>query len=160
MSQIDTAARVAMLVPESTRTNYVDAVRRSAVARGISLEAARSEKVKGWRAQHENDPANGFDVLADWLESADLGASDVVDPAEAAKVRAFETAKRDPSNPQTAILDLSDAQLRGEIDAARNAAADSASALAPIEKPDGTQVPASQIDAALNAAKTPAKPTK
>ncbi|WIM97835.1 hypothetical protein ACTOB_001389 [Actinoplanes oblitus] len=156
MSQIDSAARAAMLVPESTRTNYVTEIKRAAVARGISVGAARTEKVKAWRTQHENDPLGGWNVLADWLETADLGASDAIDPAAAAKVRALESAKRDPANPQAAVLDLSDAEVRNEVDAARIALAAQSSADAPVVTKDGTEIPASRIDAVLSGDDKPA----
>ncbi|SNY29018.1 hypothetical protein [Paractinoplanes atraurantiacus] len=149
MSQIDPAARAALLVPESTRTNYITEIRRAAVARGISVDAARTEKVKAWRTQHENEPLGGYDVLADWLEGADLGALDAVDPAELAKARALESAKRDPANPQAAILDTSDAEVRKEIDLARDTAAAGASADAPVITKDGAEIPAGRVDAVL-----------
>lgn len=150
MEQIDPAARAAMLVPQSTRDNYIEQVRRAAVARGISVEAARAEQVKNWRASHEGDALAGWNVLADWLESADLGTGPVVDPADAAKVRALESAKRDPANPQAAVLDMSDAEVRGEVDQARRDSAARGSNLAPVTKDDGTEVPASDVAAELD----------
>ncbi|MFG3418740.1 hypothetical protein [Micromonospora sp. NPDC048063] len=158
MEQIDPAARAAMLIPDSTRANYVEQVRRAAVARGISLEAARAEQVKSWRAQHAADALAGWNVLADWLEKADLGTGPVVDPADAAKVRALESAKRDPSNPQAAVLDMSDTEVRGEVDQARRDAAARGSNLAPVTKDDGTEVPASAVDAELDKGSKGTKP--
>ncbi|GAA2681750.1 hypothetical protein [Actinoplanes palleronii] len=155
-NQIDSAAQVAMLVPQSTRDNYVEQIRRAAVARGITLAAARSEKVKAWRIQHEATPLDGYNVLADWLEGADLGISESVDPAEAAKVRALESAKRDPQAPQS-VLDLSDAELRKEIDAARSA---QVSAGAPVITDDGAEIPASKVDAILADDEKPSEAAK
>lgn len=153
--QIDPAVRAAMLIPDSTRDNYITLVRRAAVARGITVEAARSQQVKNWRAQHDAEPLGGWNVLADWLETADVGATKDLDPAEVAKVRGLESAKRDPSNPQAAVLDLSDAEVRDEIDAARSAAAPSS--LSPVLTDKGEEIPASQVDAVLDGAKTDAK---
>lgn len=161
MEQIDSAARAAMLVPQSTRDNYIEQVRRAAVARGISLEEARTQQVKNWRASHEGDALAGWNVLADWLESADLGGGPVVDPADAAKVRALESAKRDPGNPQAAVLDMSDTEVRDEVDQARRDSAARGSNLAPVTKDDGTEVPASAVAGELDkdkAKRTDAKP--
>ncbi|MEU4595273.1 hypothetical protein [Micromonospora aurantiaca (nom. illeg.)] len=157
MEQIDSAARAAMLVPQSTRDNYIEQVRRAAVARGISLEEARTQQVKNWRAQHEADAMGGWNVLADWLEGTALDAGPAVDPAAAAKVRALESAKRDPGNPQAAVLDMSDTEVRDEVDQARRDTAARTSGLAPVTKDDGTEVPAAAVADELAKSK-PAKP--
>jgi hypothetical protein len=149
MSQIDPAARTAMLVPDSTRDNYVSQIRRAAVARGIGLEAARGQQVKNWRTQHEADPRGGWNVLADWLQDADLGVGNEVSAADAAKVRALESAKRDPANPLNGILDMSDVEVRKEVDASLAASAEQASNLAPVITDDGSEVPAGRVDAVL-----------
>lgn len=143
MAQIDPAARAAMLIPDSTRANYIDEVKRAAVARGITADAARTELVKQWRARHDADPLGGWNVLADWLEGADLAALDPIDPAEAAKVRALESLKRDP---QTAVIDTSDKEVRDEIDNARRATNRRASSKAPVVTEDGTEVADSDVD--------------
>lgn len=158
MEQIDSAARAAMLIPDSTRSNYVEQVRRAAVARGISLEEARTQQVTNWRTQHDNDAMGGWNVLADWLEKADLGNGLAVDPADAAKVRALESAKRDPGNPQAAVLDMSDAEVRGEVDQARRDSARRGGNLAPVTKDDGTEVAAADVDAELDKGKSTTKP--
>lgn len=158
MSQIDPAARAAMLIPDSTRENYVTVIRRAAVARGISLDAARSQQLENWRRQHEAEPMGGWNVLADWLEKADLDAGLDIDPAEAAKVRALESAKRDPSNPQAAILDMSDKEVREEVEASRNQAA--ASSMSPVITDDGTEIPANQVDQVLAGDKPAVTPAK
>lgn len=151
MAQIDPAARAAMLVPDSTRANYIDEVKRAAVARGITADAARGELVKQWRATHDNDPLGGWDVLADWLEGADLSALDAVDPHEAEKVRALESLKRDP---QTQVLDMSDKEVRGEVEKARRAAASRTGGKGPVRTEAGEEVPDSEVDARLKDGKT------
>lgn len=150
MSQINPAARAAMLVPQTTRDNYVTEVRRAAVARGITVEAARDQQVKAWRTQHDNDPLAGWNVLADWLEDAGLGpAADAVSAADAAKVRALESAKRDPANPLNGILNMSDEEVRKEVDASLAATSEQTSNLAPVTTDKGEEIPAARVDAVL-----------
>lgn len=159
MGEIDKGVRAAMLVPDSTKTNYAEDIRRSAVARGISVAEAKLAKVNQWRKQHEDDVLAGWNVLADWLEgnAGDLSEFlDHIDPVEAAKVRALESAKRDPQQAGAAILNHDDPEIRAEIDAAHRQ--NSTTAAPPVVTDAGDEVPADQVDAAL-AGKTPAKKT-
>jgi hypothetical protein len=122
MGEIDKGVRATMLVPDSTKTNYAEDIRRSAVARSISIAEAKAAKVNQWRKQHENDVLAGWNVLADWLESNEGDLSeflDHIDPVEAAKVRALESAKRDPQAAGAPILNHNDPEIRAEIDAAQ-----------------------------------------
>jgi hypothetical protein len=153
MAEIDKDVRAAMLVPDSTKTNYAEDIRRAAAVRDISVDEAKSLRVKEWRAQHEVDPVAGWNVLADWLESdsTDLKGylGDLTDPYEALKVRALESAKRDPGNPLAAAIDKSDPEVRAEIEASQTALAEQSNP-APVETPVDEKP-------AKPAAKTPAK---
>lgn len=139
---IDDAARIAMLVPESTKQNFAQEVRRAAIARGVTVAESAKSFIDRWRTQHEGDARGGFDVLATWLESAiGKGENDLaeyldrIDPIEAAKVRALETAKRD-LNQAGALIDHPDVIASH----AQTAAANASGATAPIVTPDGEQV--------------------
>jgi hypothetical protein len=139
MAEIDKGVRAAMLVPDSTKTNYAQDIRHAAGIRGISVDEAKALRVKQWRAAHEGDPLAGWNVLADWLESdsSDLTGylADLPDPLEVAKVRALESAKRDPRNPLAALIDTSAPEVRAEIDASQAALAEQSSPAEPDEKP-------------------------
>src|SRR5258707_12892014 len=103
---VDTkAARVTMLVPAHARENYAAMVAHHAAAAGVTVDEARAEQGRVWREQHTADAAQGFDVLADWLEDADLDApapySQRGDPEAAGRVRTVTTAKADLNAPVT-----------------------------------------------------------
>lgn len=138
MAQIDKGVRAAMLVPDSTKTNYAEDIRRSAAIRDISVDEAKALRVKAWRASHDTDPLAGWDVLADWLEDdgTDLKGylGDLTDPYEALKVRALESAKRDPGNPLAGVLDTSDTEVRDQIDAAQASLAAQSDPVAPVDE--------------------------
>ena len=97
-AEVDTkAARVAMLVPAHARANYAQMVKDRAAAGDLSEDEARAQQLDVWRAQHEQDPHHGWDVLADWLESADLDEPELysqrVEPVAEDRVRAVQAAK-------------------------------------------------------------------
>lgn len=116
MAEIDKGVRAAMLVPDSTKTNYAEDIRNAAGIRGISVGEAKALRVRQWRAAHDGDPLAGWDVLADWLEfdGTDLKGhlADLPDPYEVAKVRALESLRRDPTNPLGALLDAPGPEVR------------------------------------------------
>lgn len=98
--EVDTkAARVAMLVPAHARINYAQMVKDRAAAGDLSEDEARAQQLDVWRAQHEADSTAGWDVLADWLETADLDEPELfsarVEPETEYRVRTVLAAKAD-----------------------------------------------------------------
>jgi len=113
---VDTkAARVTMLVPAHARENYAAMVAHHAAAAGVTVDEARAEQVRVWREQHTADAAQGFDVLADWLEDADLDDpalySQRVDPEVEARVRAVQAAKADFNAPVDGLTEAEQAEV-------------------------------------------------
>jgi hypothetical protein len=103
-AEVDTkAARVAMLVPAHARANYAQMVKDRAKAGDLSEDEARAQQIDVWRAQHEREPQNGWDVLADWLEGADLDEPELystrVEAEQDERVRAVLAAKADHLTP-------------------------------------------------------------
>lgn len=137
MAEIDKGIRAAMLVPDSTKTNYAEDIRLAAARRDITVDEAKALRVAQWRAAHEGDPLAGWNVLADWLESdnSDLTGylADLPDPLEVAKVRALESAKRDPRNPLAGLIDTADPEVRAEIDASQAALTEQSNPATPDE---------------------------
>lgn len=139
---VDTkAARVTMLVPAHARENYAAMVAHHAATAGVTVDEARTEQVALWRNQHAADAAQGYDVLADWLEDADLDDpalySQRVDPDAEARVRAVQAAKADDTAP---VDGLTEAEV-GEVLAHRAATKDrnSEQLPGPVDEPDSAE---------------------
>lgn len=103
-AEVDTkAARVAMLVPVHARVNYAQMVKDRAKAGDLTEDEARAQQLDIWRAQHEAEPAAGWDVLADWLEDANLDEPEVystrVEAEQDERVRKVLAAKADHTAP-------------------------------------------------------------
>ncbi len=110
-------ARVDLLVPEHARENYTAHVQNLAEQAGISVDEARAEQVRVWREQHATSPLEGFGVLADWLEGANLDEpvrrreQHEMDPDVVAHVKAVEAAKHERDLPIDEFSDDEQAEI-------------------------------------------------
>jgi hypothetical protein len=85
-----------MFVPQATRDNYLMIIRDQAVVRNVDGDVVRGELVTQFRGLHERQPLDGYDHLAAWLESADLGVGAGPTGMQVLTARMLESARRDP----------------------------------------------------------------
>src|SRR4051812_43312012 len=85
-----------MFVPQSTRDNYLAIIRDQAAVRGDDPDTVRDELVAQFEVLHERQPLDGYDHLAAWLSTADVGAGVGPTGMQVLAARALESARRDP----------------------------------------------------------------
>jgi hypothetical protein len=127
-----------MFVPAATRDNYLTIIRDQAAIRGVDGDVIRTELVEQFRALHDRQPLDGYDHLAGWLETADIGAAGGPTGLQVLNARILESARRDPF--QAAIGDQAAVEqaVTSQVVADQSAAA---AAVSPTVDPSSGMLP-------------------
>ena len=114
-----TAARVALLVPESARDNYRRLFADQAKQTGKDVAAVAADYIAGWRKQEETDPLANTGILADWADSVDdWDVTGDPSPSDVARVKGEINVKMEGYSKFP--VDLTDEQ-KADIDRYRDA---------------------------------------
>jgi hypothetical protein len=127
-----------MFVPPPTRDNYLTMIRDQAAIRGVDPGTVRDELVEQFRDLHSRQPLDGYDHLAGWLASADIGAGVGPTGLQVLNARVMESARRDPF--QAAIGDQAAVEQAVTAQVAADEAV-AAAAVAPAVDPSSGMLP-------------------
>jgi cobalamin biosynthesis Mg chelatase CobN len=127
-----------MFVPPPTRDNYLTMIRDQAAIRGVDPGTVRDELVEQFRDLHSRQPLDGYDHLAGWLASADIGAGTGPTGLQVLNARILESARRDPF--QAAIGDQAAVEQAVTAQVAADEAV-AAAAVAPSVDPSSGMLP-------------------